>query len=135
MNKTETTIQLLTQQRAQFALACVQAAQGSEHAADYARLVRKLPAMILQNGLGQALAFHLADAQGDNHSAAGRAVLDLSRWLIAQKKIYTASSLTLHTMIDALVAGSRDQYMRAQREAMALLDWMKKFADAFIPEA
>lgn len=122
------------QKRAKFALERIQRVPDTQKE-EYARLVRRLPVMILRNGLGQAIAFHLASAEGDADSAAGRVVRDLSDWLMGVQAIYEEQrdARPLDRLIDALMAGSGNDYRRAQVEALGLLDWMKKFADAFLP--
>lgn len=127
--------QTLEQQRAAYALACVgrYRSSPSERTARYHTLVGSSPAMILQNGLGQTLAFWLAD--GPNKPA--RELYDhLQGWLCGPlaedrpERVYAGGDL-----IEALMAGSREEYQRAQQTALALLVWLKRFADAYLEEA
>ncbi|MBA3430578.1 MAG: type III-B CRISPR module-associated protein Cmr5 [Actinobacteria bacterium] len=117
---------LLSQKRAAYALGRVQGA-GIDH--EYARLCRDLPAMLLQNGLGQSLAFLLSkrgEDQGDE-KAAGRLYKDLSGWLIGERRLYAGGDL-----IGAVVNGDRRDYMAAHEEALELSGWLKRFADALM---
>jgi len=106
----------------------------------YATFIRRTPTMILNNGLGQALAFLLS--KQNKESAAKDFYEQLQKWLCGNKddgnkhetypaRVYTTGEPDL---IYQLMAGTRQEYMRAQTEALALFDWMKKFADAYLPE-
>ncbi|MDD2466501.1 MAG: type III-B CRISPR module-associated protein Cmr5 [Desulfobulbus sp.] len=98
--------------------------------------IRKTPVRILQNGLGQTLAFLLADAGGDSNKPSDRLYKQLQDWLCGTEqddrpcRVYTATNL-----IGQIMSGDRNQYMRAEQEAVALLNWMKKFADAWLDNA
>lgn len=116
----------LEQQRAVYALTIIKR-QNSE---EYGRHVKKLPAMILNNGLGQALAFLLADDEGNHNKASYRLYSDLNAWLC--KKEHPRCIYENGILIDSLMNGDRSQYMQAQEEALKLLVWLKKFADAYL---
>jgi CRISPR-associated protein Cmr5 len=129
----------LEQHRAKYALGRIQHVQGftkSDDKARYATLVRKLPTMILNNGLGQALAFLLADDEGKDKPSGGL-YKHIEKWLSGPidpdhpARVYRGDTPSL---IDQLINGDRAQYLRAQQEALALLVWMKKFADAYLPK-
>ncbi len=119
-------MKLLSQERAAYALERVQEA-GKDH--DYARLCRDLPVMLLQNGLGQSLAFLLSKRGGKkgDEKAADRLYQDLSGWLIEKRGIYSGDKL-----IEAVMEGDRREYTVAQEEALELSGWLKRFADAMI---
>lgn len=130
----------LAQRRADFAFRKIKAVKergdwDTPKRAKYARLVRKLPAMVLHNGLGQALAFHLADAKNESKDPAGTLVLHLTEWFRTRGQPYADLDETrLDSLIGKLVGENSRSYLRAQQEALALVDWMKKFADAFLPK-
>jgi CRISPR-associated protein Cmr5 len=160
MSPEETQPQLLTQKRAGYALKLIEVVKGKDKttAAAYGRHVRRFPAMMQYNGLGQALACLLADdAGGINGKAdssghwkpkeqtvtpAGRLYRDLETWLCGEKgpkypvRVYSQKLVNEPTsqLIDQLIDGNREQYFRAQQEVIALLHWMKRFADAFLPK-
>ena len=124
--------QTLGQKRAKYALDVISRAEdnGGE---DYGRHVRKLPAMILNNGLGQALAFLLADDEGKKQKASWQLYNDLQAWLCKVENprcIYKNSEL-----IKSLMDNDRSKYLQAQDEALKLLVWMTKFADAYLPKS
>lgn len=131
----------LEQHRAKYALDRIEEVKGlpkDEDKAKYARLVRKLPAMVRNNGLGQTVAFLLADAEGKDQTPSGRLYRHLQEWLCGPSgaadrpsRVYICNGQNL---IGQLMAGDRASYLRAQREALALLVWMSKFADAYLPK-
>ncbi len=123
----------LSLERARFALGEVNRAKeqlDEAGADDYAALCRRLPAMIVGNGLGQALAYLLADDEGEHKKASWRLYDGLSQWLIHKRRIYSVNGSG--DLMDVLVSGDRQSYVHAQRECMELLVWLKRFADARI---
>jgi CRISPR-associated protein Cmr5 len=122
----------LEQERAAFALERVELLKKhGDKAREAAMYIRKLPAMTFTNGLGQALAFLLAKAENDgNFDPARQVYLIIADWLI-ERKIYLGESADL---IRTMMANDRYQYQLAQEEAWALLEWLKKFADALLPK-
>ena len=124
----------LSQQRAKFALDKVMSIYNKKDPKlneDYSNLCLRLPGMILNNGLGQTLAFLLADAQGDRDRASFKLYEQLSEWVIANRGIYQ-NSQGKDGLMKALMAGDRSAYIRAQTEVLELLGWMKRFSDAYI---
>lgn len=121
---------LLEQERAQYALQCIDQVKGDQDIAPkYQGYVRDLPAMIQVNGLGQALAKIASDfGSNDSGPAAHRLLEDLRGWLIHRRHIYPESTDLLH----ALMAGDRATYLRAYEETIGLCNWLKKLADAYI---
>ncbi len=119
----------LEQRRASFALAFIETIK-EEDKEKLKTHIHKTPSLILQCGLGQALAFLLADAEG-KLTPSKKLYTTLQDWLCGVRddkhpmRVYSQAEL-----IDALVNGSRSEYFRAQEEALMLLNWLKKFADA-----
>jgi CRISPR-associated protein Cmr5 len=126
----------LEQQRACYALECIRGHEKDRAAKEYGSLVRGLPSMVLQNGLGQALAFLLARAGGDTEKPpAGQIYAELQGWLAGAADDKRPDRIYSHGgLIDGLMGGSRQDYRRAQLNALALLAWMRKFADAWLPK-
>jgi CRISPR-associated protein Cmr5 len=103
----------------------------------YLTLIRKAPATILQNGLGQLLAFWLADNEGkkgEDRKPSGILYDQLNKWLCGtvNNNDYPCRIYEKNNLIEEVMGGERHEYMRAQQEALALLDWMKKFAEAWL---
>ncbi len=118
----------IEQDRAKYALEQVTGFAGDK--TKYATLVKRLPAMILNNGLGQAIAFLLADDKGEKKEPSWMLYAQLQTWLFSKCIACTGSDL-----ITCLMNGDRKQYMHAQHETLKLLTWMKKFAEADLPKA
>lgn len=130
--------QMLEQKRAAHALRLVRlpAAQNRDWARKMATHINKTPIRILNNGLGQALAFLVADnggARGDRRKESGVLYDHLTEWLCGEpdeahpRRIYPAGDL-----LERLMEGDQTQYFRAQEEALALFVWLRKFADAYL---
>lgn len=119
----------LEQKRAAFAWQCVQGVKGKGWARDYGQLARSVPAMVQVNGLGQALAFLRSKGKkGDNEHA--RLAADVSRWVSEQ---------LLREQRDDLIPwitgqASSAEYRRATAEALAFLNWLRRFAEAELDE-
>lgn len=125
-------MQTLQQQRARFALDKVKSAVDEANMTERAGYTAKefksqaesFPAMIRMNGLGPAAAFYLA--KGSAH----KKLYDLlSDWLGQPQQAYAGQ-----TLMDGITQGDSQQYRLAQAEALLLLDWVKRFAKAFVQE-
>ncbi len=138
MNKTPNKHKTIDQQRAANALEVVNRlvdkAERDEKQIDwndkYASYVKGLPATILMNGLGQAAATLLAAANKDKNDPHYVLYKDLSNWLCRNdsEAPYRGSK----DLLSAITAGDRALYLRAQAEALAWLNWLKKFAVAYL---
>ncbi|WP_449241544.1 type III-B CRISPR module-associated protein Cmr5 [Desulfoscipio gibsoniae] len=96
----------------------------------YASYVQSLPATILMNGLGQAAATLLAAAKGNSEDAHRVLYGHLGDWLCRNNK--SAPYQGAGGLMNAIVNNERDAYIRAQAEALAWLQWLKKFAAAYL---
>ncbi|MFP3869624.1 MAG: type III-B CRISPR module-associated protein Cmr5 [Syntrophobacteria bacterium] len=92
---------------------------------EFAQLCKSFPTMILQNGLGQALAFILAKKQ--QHYT--RLYEGLEQWLGENHRRMISGNL-----LRAIVEMQACQYVEVQREALKFLEWVKRFAVAEIFE-
>lgn len=119
----------LEQVRAEHALNEVKEVQKERYAGKFRSYVERLPAAIIMNGLGQAMASELAAAgraENDDRLAHKRLYECVEKW-IRCRRIYNQENL-----MDAIVKGSQEQYVLAQAEALAYLEWLKKFSQAFL---
>ena len=100
-------------------------------ASAYRGYVDRLGPAILRNGLGQALAGELAAAGGEGGvGAAHRSLHDnLQSWLCGGAEVYAREPL-----LDALIEGGEAEYLRAHAEALAWLEWHKRFCRAYLPK-
>jgi CRISPR-associated protein Cmr5 len=129
------TRQTLEQKRAKHALDHVKALQ-KEKSGNYLSYVNALPAAILINGLGQALATERAASDQAHHKLAQH----VSEWLLSPEA-HTRYATTVseeekldvaQRLLGRIVAGDQDAYLWAQTEAIAYVTWLKKFANAFL---
>jgi CRISPR/Cas system CMR-associated protein Cmr5 small subunit len=97
--------------------------------------LRHLPAQLHWGGLGQAAASLLADP----HNTPRRKIyLWLEDWL-RRSRMYRVAGDTQPTLIQSITGSGghdalQDRYVAATREARAIAVWLKKFAEAFLPE-
>ncbi|BBA36062.1 CRISPR-associated Cmr5 family protein [Methylocaldum marinum] len=111
-------MQTLEQQRAAFAWEKVQRCTS-----DYKNLAKGAPALIMNNGLMQALAFYQSKGK-EHHLSLNR---HLCEWL-RQRAIVGDASFA-GTMAELHQAGSA-RYRLATEEALAVLKWIRQFAAA-----
>ncbi len=129
---------MLDLERAQFSLTKVKQIKGnfSEAEADsYADYTERLPAAILGNGLGQALAQLRAAAVGSENEKTDPHYLlyrDIQDWLCREDP--RAPYAKAEDLLEALITGDRSTYLRARAETMALLEWHKKLAVAYLKQ-
>ncbi len=126
----------LEQQRAACALERVAALENKsdEFKKRYRAYVDRLGPAIIMNGLGQALATERAAAGSDpknDRQAAHKTLYDnLQRWLCRNGGVYLPGDL-----LKAIVQCDQPDYLRAQAEALAWLEWHKKCCRAALPSA
>ncbi len=135
--------QSLAQKRATHALKCVQALAKDNDYGNYVSYVKSLPAAILMNGLGQALAMEKAGASKSGNVGKGHELLyqHMNSWLCNEpiegvdapgwaNSPYANES----DVLEAIVSKEEAAYIRAQAEALEYLEWLKKFAVAQLRE-
>lgn len=120
----------LGQLRAEY---CIEALAGLNDSlrADFKPFSSGLPAMILQNGFGQALAFLLAkgkEKQTDKHLTAFQII---TGWLEARTLITHDSRPNILKQISTM---EQSEYLQCQRETLAMLEWLKRYANASLFE-
>lgn len=121
--------QTLAQQRAADALAKVEQLKTANNYGKYVSYAKALPATILTNGLGQAAATLLAQ-----ENKAGNELLyqHLQAWLCRDSE--RAPYPRAGNLIKAITEYDENHYLLAQAEALAWLEWLKKFAVAFLKD-
>lgn len=100
----------------------------------YRAYVDRLGPMIIMNGLGQALATERAAAgevpQKDEERSHMTLYRNISDWICRKPDgIYPGAT----DLVEALVNNSQELYLRAQFEALAWLEWHKRFCRAYLP--
>lgn len=96
---------------------------GQNYAKKYGQLAKSAPADIQTNGLGQTLAFWRAKPKEEHSQALFQ---DVSNWVKKQLNLPSEKTLLEWIMQDART----DEYRRATAEAIAFLNWLKRFAEA-----
>jgi CRISPR-associated protein Cmr5 len=120
--------QTTEQKRAARAWADISAAKGEDYEGRYGAEAKKLPALVLTNGLGQALAF-LRAKNKPQHKALYK---HISTWVTAQTYAIEGDDQLLERLIGAVPGceSSSDVYRRATTETLAFINWLKRFAEA-----
>jgi CRISPR-associated protein Cmr5 len=123
----------LDQEAAAFAWNCV----GEAPNEDYVNTAKAAPSMIMANGLMQTLAFYEAKRKDRQKEKDLRK--DIMAWLGRRMGTERPNAHPGEPMGDGgdfrvvmrfLQNADSDQYMRATEEALAVLKWIRQFADA-----
>lgn len=108
----------LDQQRAAYAWQHVQGC-----AKEYVNLAKAAPALIMNNGLMQTLAFY--ESKGKEHHR--QLARHLSDWLHQQSHVTDSN---FNAVMSSLQSAESLRYRQATEEALALLRWIRQFAAA-----
>ena len=129
MNATRN-LQTMEQQRAAFALQSIEAflSLDKTRQAELRRYIVQIPALIHMNGLGQALAFCRMKGRESTHELIYQL---LGKWLCQENpgRVFDGQASDL---LKAITSSDYRCYMAAQNEALAVLEWLKKFAAALL---
>ena len=120
-------MQTLQQERAKHALGQVQSWQALNDNSKLRARSSELPFMIHANGLGQAAAFFKSKGKKDGYDVVFSA---LQSWLRAPHRPLAGTP----DLMSAIVATDLHTYRMAQAEAIQYMDWVKKFASAYLPD-
>lgn len=131
----QTEIKKLEQGRAEFAYECVKKAVESveeKKRKEYLSYSRKIPQMILTNGLGQTLAFVKSKAKEEN----------AYEILYSQMTDYLKSNNTTRIkmpsenseLVEWVISCNSTTYRYITQELLAFLNWLKRFAEGMIKE-
>lgn len=117
--------QTLDQKRAQFAWEAVNEAKRKvAKFGDYKNLAKGAPALIMGNGLMAGLAFY--QSRGKVHAT--QLMNDILGWLVKRPEQNGvppfAAAMTAFQGMDSR------EYMHATEESLAMLKWLRQFADA-----
>jgi CRISPR-associated protein Cmr5 len=124
----------LEQQRARYAWEQVQAIrQKPQQREAFKRYAKGAPALIMNNGLMQTLAFY--QSRSVNPEAAQELVKAILGWLAQRQMIARAGSSDIFQAgMQSLQKQSAIGYLRATEEAIAILRWIRQFADAVLTD-
>jgi CRISPR-associated protein Cmr5 len=110
----------LDRSRAKDAWEKIQSVKDQGYRAEYGSLARKMPTYIQVNGLAQTLAF--LKAKGKEHHT--QMFQHLSDWVCSHLKSGTGN------LFDRILIMESQRYRLATSEALAYLQWLKRFAEA-----
>ena len=110
----------LDQQRAAYAWKKVQGCNDA-----YGKLAKGAPALIMNNGLMQTLAFY-QDKDSQHHKALNQHIIN---WLWERRpRRDVGVAPTFENMMTELQAADSQQYRQETEETLALLRWIRQFA-------
>lgn len=127
--------QTLDQKRAEYAWEQVSQAAQQRIIEDYTREAKGAPVLIMGSGLMQTLAYLRAKDKAQHLALLGH----LCRWLgrtlggapvTDQDRFPPEATADFSTVMAALHAAPSSLYLRATDESLALLRWIRQFADA-----
>lgn len=125
----------LEQGRADFAFKAATEGSKLSKASEYKAYVKKLPMYIKTNGLGAAMSFAFAkgngkDAKADTNKAWGLIYAQIEDWL---KNHWELSELNEgERLMENLLKMESAEYRATTIEVLALLNWMRRFAEGLI---
>lgn len=114
------------QQRSAFALQKITTAWNNNVPTQDANFIVGSPTMIMTNGIAQAMAFFLS--KGEDRCT--RVFTILKEWL-SQEVTALPDNANNHQFLAQFANLEQNDYLRAQQEALALLQWLKRYARAF----
>jgi len=124
----------LDQERAAYAWQCVKRIEREEWKKDYKNLSKSFPALVMSNGLMQALAYLRAKEKQTYHLALGAHVCswilrnDRERPSIDGEDFKNKFDIYMKEIYEM----QSDRYRRATEEALEILKWIRQLADAAI---
>lgn len=132
MRANENILTKLERGRAEFAYDCVKQAKEElkiEKQREYRSYSRKIPQMILSNGLGQTLAFIYAKKEEGN--AYDLIYRQLTDYL---KRVSTRINMPDNQieLIEWIISLDSYHYRHVTEELLSFLSWLKKFAEGMI---
>lgn len=131
----DSTIKQLEQIRAKFAFNCVVQVKNTKSAliaSDYRSYVKKLPMMIKSNGLGAAITF----VYSKKKEGAWNDIYDqLKNWLVVEHPNQPLKEMAGKDteFADAIISMDSSEYRSVTVETLALLNWLRRFAEGQIP--
>lgn len=134
MSEKETLINKLERGRAEFAYKRVEEAieKLKDKKKEYLSYTRKIPQMILSNGLGQALAFVKAKSKdGNTYDLIYKQITEYLKGN-STSRIQMPSDKT--ELIEWVISCDSADYRYITQEILAFLNWLKRFAEGMIEE-
>lgn len=121
----------LEQGRAAFAYEAAEKGAALTKASEYKSYVKKMPMYIKTNGLGAAMSFAFSKGKGKTDNAWGLIYHQIEQWLSKDEKhLIDISNDT--TLMKVLMNTDSSTYRATTIEVLALLNWMRRFAEGLI---
>lgn len=133
-------VRTLAQKRAAFALSKVEKILKEQSLKDkldnksFKSFVSGAPSMILQNGLGQALAFWMSKAKGETTTKHGYIVEVIREWFNVTDNPLKLENNDQKDFITKLIDKPQKEFLTYQKETLSLLEWFKRYAEAFLSD-
>jgi len=128
----ETNITKLEKGRAEFAYKCAVEAKDKNYKSEYRSHVKKIPTMILSNGLGQTLAFI------KSKSKEGNAYELIYKQLMDYMKSEHTSRINMpkekNDLTEWVINVDSSTYRYITQEILAFLNWLRRFAEGLIKD-
>ncbi|GAK51207.1 CRISPR-associated protein, Cmr5 family [Candidatus Moduliflexus flocculans] len=125
----ERIIKSLENQRAEFALASVTAANLNDYRGEYKSYVKNIPVLLKTNGLGNTLAF----MRSKKRAAYDLLYQQFSEWL-KKPECPCKTLLPGKDLLEFVISQPSPVYRHVTKELIALLTWMKRLADSMIED-
>lgn len=127
----------LSQKRAEFALSKVHEIIDNHDKLNnkkFKSFTAGVPTMILQNGFGQAFAFWASKAKNNENTSEGFVLQIIREWFDNENNPLNLKSNASKDFIDQLVKKDQIEFLQFQQEALLMLEWFKRFSNAFLSE-
>lgn len=123
----------LGQERSEYALKeILQVVEKFKNMKEFASFTSGVPSMILQNGFGQTLAFIYSKRKNNKEDKYNIILEIIKKWL--ERKNFLNKAEDIHGMILNISNLNQKEYLAAQKETLSLLEWVKRYAQAFKEE-
>ena len=119
-------MQTKEQIRSAFALGQIQSVFNDRVDEKTANFLVGVPTMILTNGLAQTLAFLLSKKKEQKHKDTFHII---KNWL--SREIPSLTTNSEMEFLNKFAELKQSEYLKAQQEALAMLQWLKRYARAF----
>jgi len=128
----------IAQLRAQYALAKVNQIKieynNDLNNKNYKSFVAGCPTMILQNGLGQALAFWAAKSKTNPKKKEGQILEVIRGWFNNSNNPLKLENTNTKDFIEKLMQKNQNDFVLIQKETLLMLEWYKRYANAFLED-
>jgi len=127
----------IAQIRAQYALAKVDEIKTNFNKLNnknYKSFVAGCPTMILQNGLGQALAFWAAKSKLNLGKKEGQILEVIREWFGRPENPLKLESIDCKDFIQKLMQKNQNEFILFQKETLLMLEWYKRYVNAFLDD-